>query len=52
MTIGYGYGILRANVPNPAMHFLFDAGAIGFYLALITRGLKPDQRPRLVALQP
>src|SRR6266478_9611835 len=52
MTIGYGYGILRANVPNPAMHFLFDAGALGFYLALVTRGFSPSQRPRLVALQP
>src|SRR5882672_426932 len=52
MTIGYGYGILRANVPNPAMHFLFDAGALGFYLALVTRGFTPSQRPRLVALQP
>src|ERR1700674_1939634 len=50
MTIGYGYGILRANVPNPAMHFLFDAGALGLYLALITRGLKPAQRSRLAVL--
>jgi hypothetical protein len=52
MTVGYGYGILRANVPNPAMHFLFDAGALGLYLALITRGLKPAQRSRLAVLQP
>ena len=52
MTLGYAYGILRANVPNPAMHFLFDAGALGLYLALITRGLKPEQRSRLGALQP
>jgi hypothetical protein len=52
MTIGYAYGILRANVPNPAMHFLFDAGALGLYLALITRGLKPEQRSRLGALEP
>lgn len=29
--IGYFYGILRANVPNPASHFIFDAGLIGFY---------------------
>src|SRR5216683_3246562 len=52
MTIGYAYGIMRANVPNPAMHFLFDAGALGFYLALISRGLKPEQRKRVGALQP
>src|ERR1700682_325647 len=52
MTVGYGYGIVRANVPSPVMHFLFDAGATGFYLALITRGLKPEQRSRVNALQP
>jgi len=52
MTLGYAYGILRANVPNLATHFLFDAGALGLYLALITRGLKPEQRSRLGALQP
>jgi hypothetical protein len=52
MTLGYAYGILRANFPNPAMHFLFDAGALGLYLALITRGLKPEHRARLGPLQP
>src|ERR1700681_340239 len=52
MTIGYGYGILRANVQNPAMHFLFDAGALGLYLALFTRGLTPVQRSRFAVLQP
>src|SRR6266566_3846948 len=52
MTVGYGYGILRANVPNPVMHFLFDAGAVGFYLALVTRGLTPAQRSRVGVLQP
>ncbi len=52
MTIGYGYGIMRANLPTPIMHFLFDAGAVGFYLSLISRGVNPEQRPRIVRLQP
>lgn len=52
MTVGYGYGILRANTPSPMMHFLFDAGAIGFYLALAVRGLNPAQRSRVRALYP
>jgi hypothetical protein len=52
MTVGYGYGILRANFPTPAMHFLFDAGAVGFYLALITRGLSREQRSRIGVLYP
>ena len=52
MTIGYAYGILRANVPMPMMHFLFDAGVGGFYAALITRGLNPEQRSRVGVLQP
>src|SRR5260370_15739494 len=52
MTIGYAYGILRANMPTTAMHFLFDAGTVGFYLALITRGLNREQRSRFGVLQP
>jgi hypothetical protein len=52
MTIGYGYGILRANLPSPAMHFLFDAGSVGLYVALVTRGLNREQRSRLGVLQP
>ena len=52
MTVGYFYGILRANVPNQSMHFLFDVGAIGFYAALMTRGLKPDERPVAETLLP
>src|SRR5271163_4944588 len=52
MTIGYGYGILRANVPNPMMFFVFDAGAAGLYLSLLTRRMTPAQRSRVAVLQP
>lgn len=52
MAIGYAYGIGRANIPQPAMHFIFDFGTIGFYLALITGHLTPTQSARLKRLQP
>ncbi len=52
MTIGYAYGITRANIPQPAMHFLFDSGVAGLYFALLTRPLTPAQSSRLRKLQP
>ena len=52
MTVGYGYGILRANIPTTPMHFLFDAGTVGLYLALVTRGLNREQRQRFNVLLP
>jgi hypothetical protein len=33
LTIGYFYGILRANLLNPFSHFIFDAGLIAFYIS-------------------
>jgi hypothetical protein len=52
MAVGYTYGIARANIPTPAMHFAFDFGVIGFYLALITGQLTPAQSSRVKRLQP
>ena len=37
MVVGYFYGILRANLESRLSHFIFDFGAVGFYLALIAR---------------
>src|SRR5271170_455887 len=51
-AIGYVYGIARGNLPQPAMHFLFDFGVIGLYLAMITRRLTAAQSSRLKKLQP
>lgn len=36
-TVGYFYGILRANVPEPASHFIFDAGVVGLYVTQFAR---------------
>jgi len=52
MTVGYAYGIIRANVPEAAMHFLFDAGVAGLYAGLFTRGVTPAQWSRLKVVQP
>ena len=29
---GYGYGIIRSNVPTAASHFIFDASVLAFYV--------------------
>jgi hypothetical protein len=52
MGLGYGYGIIRANVPDPLAHFIFDAGVAGFYLSLMTRRMTPSQRRRVQVLMP
>ena len=52
MGVGYAYGIVRANVPEPLTHFLFDAGVAGVYLSLISRRLTPAQRRRVQVLMP
>jgi hypothetical protein len=36
IAIGYFYGILRANLIQPASHFIFDASLMGFYLSQLT----------------
>ena len=52
MGLGYGYGIIRANVPDSLAHFIFDAGVVGFYLSLMTRRMTPAQRRRVQVLLP
>ena len=51
LTVGYLYGIVRANVPQEVSHFTFDAGAAGLYLAIWLRGLTPIQRLRIRKLK-
>lgn len=52
LAVGYAYGIVRANVPSPASHFLFDAGVAGLYLALWMRPARPIDRYRTGGLIP
>src|SRR4051795_621109 len=35
MAVGYLYGIVRANFPDTASHFIFDAAVLGLYIAQI-----------------
>jgi hypothetical protein len=51
LTVGYLYGILRANVPQELSHFIFDAGAAGLYLGIWLRGLTPIHRLRIRKLK-
>jgi len=46
VTVGYFYGILRANLIEPASHFIFDACALGFYVSQLTRTVGADERFR------
>lgn len=52
MTIGYAYGILRGNIQQAASHFIYDAGAVGLYLAVLTLPLPPVARARMRPLMP
>lgn len=37
LTVGYFYGIVRANLMEPMAHFTFDAAVIGLYLGWLLR---------------
>lgn len=52
LTVGYFYGIVRANVAETASHFTFDFACFGLYLALLTRHLTPLQKSKLRRLLP
>jgi hypothetical protein len=51
LTVGYLYGIVRANIPQTFSHFIFDAGVGGLYLATWLRGLNPLQKLRIQKLR-
>ncbi len=52
MAIGYFYGILRANLETTFAHFIFDFGAVGFYIALVTRADSAIQRFKMRRIMP
>jgi hypothetical protein len=51
MAVGYVYGILRANVPEIASHFIFDFAAGGLYSGIWLSGFSPQQKFRIAKLQ-
>lgn len=50
LTIGYLYGIVRANYLDSYSYLLFDAGVIGLYLAQLPQILKEREDERLRVL--
>ncbi len=46
LTVGYLYGLLRANLPDGISHLIFDAGVLGLYAAQLTRPQPLWQRTR------
>lgn len=47
LTVGYGYGILRANFPDTWTYLAFDAGVLGVFAAQLWRPIEPDVRRRI-----
>jgi hypothetical protein len=51
LTVGYGYGIYRANFLDGYSHLLFDAALVGLYAAQLFHRLAPDERLRIEELR-
>lgn len=52
LTVGYFFGIVRANFPDTYSHFIFDAAVFGFFVSFFTgRGLQPILDPNRQVLQ-
>ena len=37
ITVGYAYGIVRANLPDGFSHLIFDSGTLGLYAGAARR---------------
>lgn len=51
LCVGYGYGIVRANLLNPASHFIFDASLAGLYISQMGRSAGPSDPSRSALYQ-
>jgi hypothetical protein len=47
LTVGYFYGILRANIPETYSHFIFDASILGLYLTQLLPVFRKKVQPHL-----
>ena len=52
LGFGYMYGFIRANYPQPAGYFIFDASLAGLYLATLTRKRSPLERRKMRQIAP
>ncbi len=51
LSIGYVYGITKANLADTTSNFIFDAGVVGLYAAQLFRPLSAFQKARVEALR-
>jgi hypothetical protein len=51
LAIGYAYGITKANLPDTASNFMFDAGVLGLYASQLFRPMTLAMRNRVQALR-
>ena len=51
LAIGYVFGIIRANLPEPTSYFIFDAGVLGLYAAQLFRPMTRAMKLRVEGLQ-
>lgn len=49
LATGYAYGLLRANLQQPAAHLLFDAAVLGLYVSQLWRSIPREDRPAVEA---
>src|SRR5438093_8546800 len=52
LTVGYAYGIFRANFPTNTSHFIFDSAVLGLYAAVFMIPAEGRPRYRSLSLQP
>jgi len=51
LSVGYVYGITKANLADTTSNFIFDAGVVGLYAAQLFRPLNAFQKARVEALR-
>ena len=51
LTVGYAYGIVRANRLDGYSHLLFDSALLGLYAGQLFRPLRAEERVRLQTLK-
>ena len=52
LTVGYMYGIARANLQETYSHFIFDAAVVGLYVAQLFQRLSPLEEYKVSNLRP
>jgi hypothetical protein len=51
LSLGYFYGLLRANLPETGSHFIFDASVLGLYLTQLPAAFKNRTQSHLKSMR-